>query len=124
MISIEDLPTILAIPDLRIYTWCRCKVVAIDKLEDHLHWHGLVHSPKIKCESWRRQAKRNGVQLSSRKNTFKKIYCLDHIIGVLRYLASDQGRIKTRRDEDGLVSLPHIHYARRPISDYHSHSRG
>ena len=91
---------------------------------NHLHWHGLVHFSRIKRESWRRQANRKGVQLSSRKNTFKKIHCLDHVVGVLRYLACDQGQTKTRRDEDGLVSLPHTHYARQPISDYHRHSRG
>ena len=65
-----------------------------------------------------------GVQLSSRKNTFKKIHCLDHVVGVLRYLACDQGQTKTKRDEDGLVSLPHTHYARQPISDYQKYSYG
>ena len=83
-----------------------------------------MHFSRIKRESWRRQANRKGVQLSSRKNTFEKIHCLDHVVGVLRYLACDQGQTKTRRDEDGLVSLPHTHYARQPISDYHRHSRG
>ena len=39
-------------------------------------------------------------------------------------MACDQGQTKTRRDEDGLVSLPHTHYARQPISDYHRYSRG
>ena len=92
----------------------------------YLHWHGLVHFSKIKRESWRRQVKRKGVQLSSRKDTFKKIHCLDHVVGVLTYLACDQGQIKTRREEDGVVSLPlaHTHYARHPISDYHRHFRG
>ena len=28
MIAIEDLPIVLAIPNLNIYAWCRCKVVA------------------------------------------------------------------------------------------------
>ena len=83
-----------------------------------------MHFPKIKRESWRRQAKRKGIQLSSRKNTFKKIHCLDHVVGVLRYLACDQGQIKTRRDKDGLISLPHTHYARQPVSDYHRDSCG
>ena len=82
LISIEDLPIILAIPDLKIYAWCRCKVVARDNSEDHLHWHGLVHFPKIKLDSWRRQATRKEVKLSPRKNTLKKIHCLVHVIGV------------------------------------------
>ena len=37
LISIEDLPKILAILDLKIYAWCRCKVVASDKSEDHTY---------------------------------------------------------------------------------------
>ena len=51
---------------------------------------------------------------SSRQNTFKKIHCLDHVVGVLRYLACNQGQIKTRREEDRLIGLPHINYARQP----------
>ena len=39
-------------------------------------------------------------------------------------MACDQGQTKTRRDGDGLVTLPQTHYARQPISDYHRHSRG
>ena len=39
-------------------------------------------------------------------------------------MACDQGQTKTRRDEDGLVSLHYTHYARQPISDYHSNSLG
>ena len=42
LIYIKDLSTILAIPDMKMYAWCRCKLVASDELGDHLHWHGLV----------------------------------------------------------------------------------
>ena len=83
MIAIEDLPIVLAIPNLSIYAWCRCKVVANDESEGHFHWHGLVHFVKGKRESWRQKAKRVGIKFSSRKNTFKKIFCLDHGVGVL-----------------------------------------
>ena len=37
LIAIEDLPIVLAIPELKIYAWCRCKVVANDGSEAHLH---------------------------------------------------------------------------------------
>ncbi len=37
MIAIEDLPIVLAIPTLKIYAWCRCKVVADDVSEAHFH---------------------------------------------------------------------------------------
>ena len=43
LISIEDLPIVLAIPGLKIYAWCRCKLVADDGSEAHFHWHALAH---------------------------------------------------------------------------------
>ena len=86
MISIEDLPIVLAIPELKIYSWCRCKLVADDGSESHFHWHGLVHFPTRKLQSWKKQAYRTNVRFTSSKNTFKKIICLDHAVGVLRYL--------------------------------------
>ena len=35
--AIEDLSIVLAIPYLKIYAWCRCKVVADDGSEGHFH---------------------------------------------------------------------------------------
>ena len=123
LISIEDLPIVLAIPNLKVYAWCRCKVVADDGSEAHFHWHGLVHFPIGKLKSWKRQALRVGVKFSSPKNTFKKIICLDHAVGVLRYMACKDGQRIGRRDGDGLVTHPHTHYARQPIEDHHRHER-
>ena len=37
LIAIEDLPIVLAIPNMNIYAWCRCKVVADDFSEGHFH---------------------------------------------------------------------------------------
>ena len=124
LIAIADLPIVLAIPDLRIYAWCRCKVVADDGSEAHFHWHGLVHFPKRKLESWKKQSRRVGVKFSSSKNTFKKVICLDHAVGVLRYMACKDGQRVGRRDGDGLVTHPHTHYARQPIDPCHRHERG
>ena len=124
LIAIEDLPIVLAIPGLRIYAWCRCKVVADDGSEAHHHWHGLVHFTANTRDSWRRRAHRLGVRFSSRKNTFKKIKCLDHAVGVLRYLACADGQKVGRRDQDGLRTQPHTHYSRQPIEERHRHSRG
>ena len=107
LIAIEDLPIVLVIPELKIYAWCRCKVVANDGSEAHLHWHGLVHFPKRKLKSWREQARRVDVKFKSSKNTFKKIKCLDHAVGVLRYLACKDGQRAGRRDQDGLQTHPH-----------------
>ena len=124
LIAIEDLPIVLSIPNLKLYAWCRCKLVADDGSEDHYHWHGLVHFTSGKLRSWRRQALRVGIRFASRKNTFKKIKCLDHAVGVLRYLACKDGQKVGRRDGDGLVTHPHTHYARQPITDHHRHERG
>ena len=124
LIAIEDLPIVLAIPELKIYAWCRCKVVANDGSEAHLHWHGLVHFPRRKLKSWRDQARRVDVKFKSTKNTFKKIKCLDHAVGVLRYLACKDGQRTGRRDRDGLQTHPHTHYSRQPIDETHRHARG
>ena len=126
MISIEDLPIVLAIPNLKVYSWCRCKLVANDGSESHFHWHGLVHFQTIKFLSWKKQAHRTNVKFVSSKNTFKKIICLDHAVGVLRYLACADGKTKKsgRRDDDGLLSHPHTHYSRQPIDENHRHKRG
>ena len=95
LVGIVDLPIVLAIQDLRIYAWCRCKLVADDGSEDHFHWHGLVHFQDRKLASWKRQSRRVGVKFSSSKNTFKKILCLDHAVGVLHHMAcKDDQNIK------------------------------
>ena len=124
LIAIVDLPIVLAIPDLKIYAWCRCKLVADDGSEAHFHWHGLVHFPKRKLQSWKMQCRRAGIKFSSSKNTFKKVTCLDHAVGVLRYLACKDGQRVGRRDGDGLVTHPHTHYSRQPIDGCHRHARG
>ena len=123
LIAIEDLPTVLAIPELRIYAWCRCKVVANDGSEAHLHWHALVHFPNRKLEAWRRQARRLNIKFKSTKNTFKKIKCLDHVVGVLRYIACKDGQRVGKRDRDGLRTHPHTHYSRQPIDERHRHEK-
>jgi hypothetical protein len=124
LIAIVDLPIVLAIPDLKIYAWCRCKLVADDGSEAHFHWHGLVHFPKRKLQSWKMQCRRAGIKFSSSKNTFKKVICLDHAVGVLRYLGCKDGQRVGRRDGDGLVTHPHTHYSRQPIDASHRHERG
>ena len=123
LIAIEDLPIVLAIPELRIYAWCRCKVVASDGSEAHLHWHALVHFPTRKLKSWKEQARRIDVKFKSAKNTFKKIKCLDHAVGVLRYIACKDGQRAGRRDQDGLRTHPHTHYSRQPIEECHRHDK-
>ena len=123
LIAIEDFPIVLAIPDLKVYDWCRCKLVADDGSEAQYHWHGFVHFPKRKLGSWRLQARRDNIKFSSPKNTFKKIKCLDHAVGVLRYVACKDGQRVGRRDGGGLVTHLHTHYARQPLDEKHRHER-
>ena len=54
LITIEDLPILLALPDLKVYVWYRFKHVADGGSEPHFHWHGLVHFPNGELESWKR----------------------------------------------------------------------
>lgn len=124
LVAIVDLPIVLAIPELKVYAWCRCKLVADDASEAHFHWHGLVHFPNRKMQSWKMQCRRAGINFSSSKNTFKKVICLDHAVGVLRYMACKDGQRIGRRDGDGLVTHPHTHYSRQPIDPFHRHERG
>ena len=124
LINILDVGIVLAIPNIKIYSWCRCKLVASDKSESHFHWHALVHFPQTKLRSWKRQAQRTGVKFISTKNTFKKILCLDHAVGVLRYIACGDGTKPFRRDADGLLCSPHTHYDRQSIEDSHRNERG
>ena len=124
IIAIEDLPIVLAIPNLKIYAWCRCKLVADNGSEAHFHWHGLVHFTRSKLRSWKTQSRRCGIRFTSSKNTFKKVKCLDHAVGVLRYLTCKDGQKVGRRDRDGLVTHPHTHYSRQPIEEHHRHVRG
>ena len=79
--------------------------MADDGSEAHFHWHGLVHFPKRKLQSWKMQSRRAGIKFSSSKNTFKKVICLDHAVGVLRYLACKDGQRVGRRDGDVLLHI-------------------
>ena len=96
----------------------------IDKSESHLHWHALVHFTSGKLASWKQKAWRHKIKFASKKNTFKRIICLDHAVGVLRYVACSDGQHSLRRGPDGKVTHPHSHYQRQPISDHHRHKRG
>ena len=114
----------LAIPNLKIYAWCRCKLVADNGSEAHFHWHSLVHFTRSKLRCWKTQSRRCGIRFTSSKNTFKKTKCLDHAVGVLCYLTCEDGQRVGRRDGDGLVTHPYTHNARQPIEECHLHRRG
>ena len=97
------------------------KVFLTFDVKTHLHWHGLVHFPTRKLLSRKKQARCVDVKFKSAKNTFKRIKCLDHAVGVLRYIACKDGQRAGRQDRDGLLTHPHTHYSRKPIDEIHSH---
>ena len=57
------------------------------------------------------------IKFSSPNNTSEKIKCLDHAVGVLRYMACKDGQRVGRRDGDDLATHPHTHYAQHPIDE-------
>ena len=70
LVAIEDLPIVLAIPDLKAYALCQCKLVADNGSEAHYHWLGLVHFPSRKLGSWKQQAQQVNIKFSLSKNMF------------------------------------------------------
>ena len=98
----------LSTPNLKIYAWCRCKLIADNGSEAHYHWHGLIHFSCGKLKSWKQQTWRVNVRFTSKKNTFKKVKCLDHAVGILRYVACAD------RQNEMLMDLlrDHIHITR------------
>ncbi|CAH1109023.1 unnamed protein product [Psylliodes chrysocephalus] len=50
--------------------------------------------------------------------------CLDHAVGVLRYITCADGQKPLRRDGDGLRGTPHSYYDRRVLKQDWLHSRG
>ena len=108
-LAIEDLPLVLAEPDLEIYAWCRCDVSSEDST--HSQWHGLLHFPKRNYTSWKIHLHSKGIKFTSSKYLFRKVPCLDHVVGVLRYISCDAGP-------------DHKHYANRLFDPSHHHKRG
>ncbi|CAH1103741.1 unnamed protein product [Psylliodes chrysocephalus] len=72
--------------------------------------------------AYKKRLQRTGTRLHS-KTTFKKIICLDHAVGVLKYIACADGQKPLRRDGDGLRGTPHSHYDRRAFKQDLLHSR-
>ena len=108
-LAIEDLPLVLAEPDLKIYAWCRCNF--FDGDSTRLQWHGLLHFPRRKYTNWKTQLYHKGIGFLSTKNEFRRVSCLDNVVGVLRYIACDAGP-------------KHKHYDNRLIEPSHQHERG
>ena len=84
LISIENLPIVLSIPNLKVYAWCRYKLIGNDRVEAHHHWHGLVHFSSGNLASWKTKA-----------------------VGVLRYVVS-QGQVSRRRTDTLYSKDTHI----------------
>lgn len=121
--NMEDFASIILTPNLEIYTFCRCHLVADDGSTAHEHWHALVHFKETTLVAFKKRLQRAGVRHNS-KTTFKKIICFDHLIGVMRYICCEDGQKVTRRGHDGLMGSPHTHYCRSVFDQNWLHSRG
>ncbi|CAH1102279.1 unnamed protein product [Psylliodes chrysocephalus] len=73
--------------------------------------------------AYKKKLQSTGTLLYS-KTTFKKIICLDHAVGVLKYITCADGQKPLRRDGDGLRGTPHSYYDRRVFKQNWLHSRG
>ena len=120
----EDFSLLIAVPNIKWYAICRCHLVADDGSTAHEHMHALIHFVNDSTHlGLKKKLQRAGKRLTS-KTTFKKIICLDHAVGVLRYICCKDGQKPSRRDGDGLLGRPHVHYSRRVFNDDWLHCRG
>jgi len=124
MFNEEDFGLLVAVPNIRWYSICRCHLVADDASTAHEHMHALIHFVNGSTHlGFKKKLQRAGKRVSP-KTTFKKIICLDHAVGVLRYICCKDGQKPSRRDGDGLVGTPHVHYSRRVYNNNWLHGRG
>lgn len=124
LVNEADIPTVLAIPNFKIFWCCRCHLVADDDSTGHEHWHALVQFEEgHTLVAYKKRLQRAKMRLNS-KTTFKRILCPDHAVEVLRHICCKDGQRQTRRDVDGLMGAPHTHYDRSVIDQTLLHVRG
>lgn len=119
----QDFFLLTAVSQIKWYTICRCHLVADDGSTAHEHMHALVHfKDGLTLLAYRKRLQRIKERLNI-KTTFRKIFCLDHAVGVLRYICCEDGQKPTRRDNDGLLGSSHSHYERKVFSPEWLHKR-
>ena len=124
LLNEDDFCLLIAIPNIKWYAICRCHLVTDDGSTAHEHMHALIHFVNGSTHlGLKKKLQRAGKRLSS-KTTFRKIICLDHAVGVLRYICCRDGQRPTRRDGDGLLGKAHVHYSRRVFNCDWLHERG
>lgn len=120
----SDLHLLVCVPNVKWYSVCRCHLIADDNSTAHEHVHALIHFENGSTMlGFKKKLQRVGKRLHT-KTTFKKILCLDHCVGVLRYITCKDGQKPLRRDGDGLRGTPHSHYDRRVYLESWLHGRG
>lgn len=120
----SDFAVLMAEPSIKWYSLCRCHmVVEIDGSTAHEHLHALIRFEGSTVLGYKKRLQRANQKLSSKTN-LKKILCLDHAVGVLRYICCADGQKFTRRGPDGLMGAPHTHYCRSVWNMEWLHPRG
>ena len=90
LVNEDDIQTLFTIPNLKIFWCCRCHLVADDKSTAHEHLHALVQYDKGHTHQAFKKRLQRADQRLHPKTTFKKIFCPDHAVGVLRYICCSE----------------------------------
>ena len=112
--SVDDFYTLLSIrEEVKLYCWCRChKPIPNTELFEHEHVHALLMTIGKSQESLKKKYARRTNEKLFFDSRFKKVHCFDHIIGIMRYIHCKDGQKVGRRNQDGLATVPHLHYSR------------
>jgi len=124
LLNESDFKVLISTPNIKWYSLCRCHLVADDGSTAHEHMHALIHFLNgATVTAFKKRLERLDKRLHS-KTTFRKIICLDHAVGVLRYISCKDGQKPLRRDDDGLQGTPHSHYSQQTFHKEWIHGRG
>ena len=93
-----DIVTLFTIPNIKIFWCCRCHIVGEDGTTAHEHLHALVQYKKGTHLAFKKKMQR-GKQRFHSKTSFKKIRCVDHAVGVLRYITCKDGQNKNKKQD-------------------------
>ena len=112
--SVDDFYTLLSKrEEVKLYCWCRChKPIPNTELFEHEHVHALLMTIGKSHMAIKKKYVRRTNENLFLDSRFQKVHCFDHIIGIMRDIHCKDGQKVGRRNQDGLVTVPHLHYSR------------
>lgn len=125
----SDFKLIITEPDIEWYSLCRCYFVGCNgsgRNNTDCHCHALVHFKEhSSLKLFKYKLRKAGKGLSSRKTTFRKIWCLDHAVDVLHYIScryvEEEYTLSVR---DGYHSRNQLHDSRIVFDSNWLHDKG